>query len=72
MLTHFKRRATRCEYPAIRYIIYLNFAAVIQLDGQTINTLLRYGQDELYNKLHWPDKLLLLEISNRAQAPYLP
>ena len=33
VLTHFKRRATRCEYPAIRYLIYLNFAAVIQLDG---------------------------------------
>ena len=72
VLTHFKRRATRCEYPAIRFIIYLNFAAVIQLDGQTINTLLRYGQNELYNKLYWPDKLLLLDISNRAQAPYLP
>ena len=49
--THFKRRALRSEYPTLRYIIYLNFAAVVQLDGATINTLLRYGQNTIYNKL---------------------
>lgn len=70
VLTHFKRRSERREFPALRFIIYLNFATVIQLDGPTIDTLLRYGADFLYPKLQWPDKLQLLDTCNRANVPY--
>lgn len=66
----YQRRASRQEFPALRYIIYLNFAAVIQMNGETIDSLLRYGIDILYPKLQWPDKLQILDICNRANAPY--
>ena len=70
VLTHFKRRAIRHEYPTLHYIIYLNFATVIQLEGETIDRLLRQGNDIIYGHLQWPDKLALLDVSNRANAPY--
>ena len=70
VLTHFKRRATRHEYPVLRFIIYLNFAAVIQQDGNVIDKLLRYGSDQIYNSLQWQDKLQLLDIANRANVSY--
>lgn len=57
VITHFKRRAERREFPALRFIIYVNFATVISLDGHTIDALLRYGADYLYPKLQWPDKI---------------
>ena len=70
IFTHFERRANRQEYPAVRFLVYLNFACVIQLNGETVDLLLRTGSDILYNKLHWPDKLQLLDMCNRANAPY--
>lgn len=68
--TTFHRRATRQEFPALRYLIYLNFGTVIHLDGPTIDSLLRYGADSLYPKLQWTDKLQLLDTCNRAQVGY--
>ena len=70
VMTHFKRRATRQEFPALRFLIYLNFATVIQVDGPTIDSLLRYGADTLYPKLQWPDKLQLLDTCNRCGVDY--
>ena len=43
VLTHFKRRATRSEFSPLRYIIYLNFSAVVQQDAITIDKLLKHG-----------------------------
>lgn len=71
MTKHFTRRANNFEFSPLRYIIYLNFATVIQLQGQTIDALLRYGQDQVYNSLQWHDKILLLDISHRAKVPYM-
>lgn len=57
VMATYARRANRQEFPTIKYIVYLNFATVIQMDGETIDSLLRYGNDILYPKLQWPDKL---------------
>ena len=70
VLLQFKRRAKRREFPAMRYIIYLNFSTVIALDGHIIDALLRYGSDTLYPKLRWTDKLQVLDVCNRGDAPY--
>jgi hypothetical protein len=67
---HFERRASRQEFPSMKYLIYLNFACVVQLDGILIDKLLRYGTDEIYPRLHWPDKLQILDTVNRANVPY--
>lgn len=32
--------------------------------------MLRYGNDTIYHKLHWPDKLQLLDTCNRGNLPY--
>ena len=70
VMSTFERRATRQEFPALKYIIYLNFASVISLNGGIIDSLLRYGTDVLYPKLLWPDKFQILDLCNRANAPY--
>lgn len=36
----------------------------------TIDGLLRYGNDVIYHKLQWPDKLQLLDTCNRGNLPY--
>ena len=48
---HFERRASRKEFPAVRYIIYLNYSVVVTLNPNLIESLLRYGADVLYPKL---------------------
>lgn len=70
VMTHYSRRASRKEFPASRWMIYLNFACIVQMDGVTIDALLKYGNDVLYPKFLWPEKLQLLDTTNRANAPY--
>ena len=70
VVKHFERRASRHEFPALKYIIYLNFACVITVNGKTIDSLLRYGTDEIYPRLQWPDKLQIIDTCNRANMPY--
>lgn len=70
LLTHFERRASRHEFPALKFIIYLNFACVISLNPKTIDGLLRYGSDVLYPRLQWPDKLQIIDICNRGDLAY--
>ena len=70
VFTHFERRANRQEYPSIRYLVYLNFGCVLQMNGNTVDILMRTGADTIYHKLHWPDKTQLLDLVNRANAPY--
>lgn len=67
---HFERRANRQEFPSLKFLIYLNFACVVQMDAQVIDGLLRYGTDVIYPKLQWPDKLQILDTVNRANMPY--
>lgn len=67
---HFLRRANRHEFPALKYVVYLNFACVVQMDGTTIDNLLRYGNDVLYPRLQWPDKLNILHTCVQANVPY--
>ena len=69
-MKHFERRASRHEFPALKYIIYLNFACVITVNGKTIDSLLRYGTDEIYPRLQWPDKLQIIDTCNRGNMPY--
>ncbi len=70
MKKHFDRRATRQEFPSIKYLIYLNFACVVQMDGKVIDSLLRSGTDVIYPRLCWPDKLQILDTVNRANVAY--
>ncbi len=36
-----------------------------------LHTLTQYGLDTLYGKLAWHDKVQILDIANRTEAPYV-
>jgi hypothetical protein len=66
----FRRRASRKEFPIVKYIVYLKFAAVVQGDQKIISDLVRYGFDVIYEKLRWLDKVSTLEIASALNEPY--
>lgn len=47
----FERRAARREFPAVKYLVYLQYAALMGTDSQLVDDLIRHGFDELYEKL---------------------
>lgn len=59
----FTRRVERREFATIKYLVYLQFAALVKKDALMINDLLMYGFDTLYPKLRWLDKVAALEIA---------
>ncbi len=68
----FLRRANRREFPTIKYLVYLQFAAVATQDQEVIDGLIRYGFDHLYGKLKPLDRISALEIAAGTQPNYLP
>ena len=48
VLDTFVRRATRREFPVIKYIVYLQFSAVVAQDQELLDSLIRFGFDEIY------------------------
>jgi hypothetical protein len=66
----FSRRASRHEFPAVKYIVYLQYAALMTGDQALIDSLVRYGFDEIYQKLRWPDKVTGLEIACSMRVEY--
>ena len=71
VLDTFLRRATRREFPVVKYIVYLQFSIVVAQDQELLDSLLRFGFDEIYEKLRWLDKVTSLEVASQLQAPYL-
>lgn len=60
-------RLTRKEFAAVKYIVYLQFAAMIlSNDSDKVDDLIRYGFDTLYPKLTWFDKVTALDICVQA------
>ena len=68
----FLRRANRKEFPTVKYLVYLQFAAVATQDQEVIDGLIRYGFDHLYAKLRPLDRISALEIAAGTQPSYLP
>jgi hypothetical protein len=40
-------------------------------DIQLLHELVMYGLDHLYPKLKWTDKVQILDVANRSEAPYV-
>jgi hypothetical protein len=59
----FRRRANRNEFPTIKYLIYLQFSAVVAQEQELVDGLIRYGFDHLYTKLRPLDRVTALEIA---------
>ena len=70
MNSHFERRATRQEFASSKFLVYINFAIVVNQKEPIVTSLLRYGTDVLYAKFLWPDKLQLLDTVNRLDMPF--
>lgn len=67
----FIRRAERKEFPAVRYLVYLNACVVLGQKMDLLHDLMRYGLDTMYPKLTWIDKCSILEFANKSKAPYI-
>ena len=65
------RRAQRREFPALKYIVYLNSSIIVAQDFKLMNDLLKYGLDVLYPKLQWTDKIQIIDMANKSEAPYI-
>lgn len=48
MQAQFRKRAERKEFPALKFLIYVNSAAMIAQDLNLMHNLMRYGLDYLY------------------------
>ena len=68
----FLRRANRREFAVVKYLVYLQFSAMVAQDQEAVDGLLRYGFDHLYAKLRPLDKVSALEIAANTQPSYLP
>lgn len=68
----FRRRAHRREFPTIKYLVYLQFSAVVAQEEELVDGLIRYGFDHLYHKLRPLDRVTALEIAAGTQPSYLP
>jgi hypothetical protein len=62
----FMRRAKKREFPAVRFTVYLNSAAVLAKDFDLVLALCMYGHEVIYEKLEWPDKVNLLDIATKV------
>ena len=69
--SQYLKRAERKEFPASKYIVYLNSSLIVAQDVKLLHTLTQYGLDSLYEKLAWHDKAQILDIANRTEAPYV-
>jgi hypothetical protein len=65
------KRAERKEFPAAKYIVYLNSSLIVAQDMKLLHALTQYGLDSLYSKLNWHDKVQILDIANRTEAQYV-
>ncbi len=64
------RRVARKEFPVVKYLVYLQFGALLGNDQELLDTLIRYGFDTLYPKLRWLEKVSSLEIACSLNPPY--
>lgn len=67
----FMRRASRKEFPTVKFIVYLQYAALLGRDAKLLDSLIRYGFDDLYDKLKWLDKIVALEIACSLKPDYV-
>ena len=69
----FIRRAKRKEFATIKYVIYLQYAAFFTQDRELLEGIIRYGFDELFDKLRWLDRVTALEyaVNLEPALPYL-
>lgn len=65
VLDTFVRRASRREFPVVKYIVYLQFSIVVAQDQELLDSLLRFGFDDIFEKLRWLDKLTSLEVASQ-------
>jgi hypothetical protein len=54
----------------VKYLVYLQFGALLGGDQEILDQLIRYGFDTLYPKLRWLDKISALEIASSLNPPY--
>lgn len=64
------RRVARKEFPVVKYLVYLQFGALLGNDQELLDNLIRYGFDTLYPKLRWLEKVSSLEIACSLKPPY--
>lgn len=69
--TAFTRRAGRKEFPTIKYLVYLQYSALLGKDDELTDSLVRYGFDTVYSKLRWLDKVVSLEIACSMNPDYI-
>lgn len=69
--TAFIRRAGRKEFPTIKYLVYLQYSALLGKDEELMDSLVRYGFDTVYSKLRWLDKVISLEIACSMNPDYI-
>ena len=69
-IEQFKKRARRREFPAIKYIVYVQFSALVSRDIRLLEELVRYGCDSLYPKLMWQDKIMIVEMMMQLKLDY--
>ena len=69
-IAQFKKRARRREFASIKYLVYVQFSALVARDVNLLEELVRYGCDTLYHKLMWQDKIMIIEMLTRLNPPY--
>lgn len=65
IVTDFKRRAERKEFPTMKYIIFTHFSAMIAQENALTDFLIKYGCDVLFPRLNWVDRLALLDLADK-------
>lgn len=71
ILDLFNKRATRGEFPASKFIVYLKFAFTVAQDKNVLEALVKHGFDVIYDKLQWLDKTEALHVAFMLNVPYL-
>jgi hypothetical protein len=67
----FQRRAERKEFPTVKVLVYLQYSALLGRDQALMDSLVRYGFDDVYHKLRWLDKITALEIACSLKPSYI-
>jgi len=49
----------------------LNASIIVARDFKLMNDLLIYGLDTLYPRLQWQDKIQIIDMASKSNAPYV-
>ena len=59
-------------FPVVKYLAYLQYGILLSQDQEVLDSLVRYGFDEVYEKLQWLDKITALDVASQLEVAYLP